>query len=438
MPSDLNDPDVRPLWQALADRLARGEAPATIKTVTAVLNPTGHAMITGWLAHGPSPSRRPLKTGPNGTTVPVSRLLTALGHTYQDLPDLVESTGLAIPPTGQDRRTAHHLRTTIDTYAEQALPDTPLLTTRLRSYGISAATLTERRHLIDALARARSLLPLPRPVHLARLAHHCTGDPHYFDLTGGPGALLVLLTRDLLHAAPPDTPAAERALLAQVGITAERLSQTVLVLNLRAAGSGPTDRALNLAHDDRRPHHLTLYDLTSHPPRLATDQVLLAVENPSLIDEALERHVKKPIACTSGSLTAVDHVLLNLARDSGVPITYAGDLDTWGHDVARIVSSRYTATITGMDHVIHRTALDAEPPWAFATPPSTDTSAGRRQAHANAPAENRALARIYQENPAILDLLLGQSADDPLPRPRQPAVAPASDPPQEHELSNGP
>ncbi|WP_413471428.1 DUF2399 domain-containing protein [Streptomyces sp. MB09-02B] len=68
----------------------------------------------------------------------------------------------------------------------------------------------------------------------------------------------------------------------------------------------------------------------------------------------VKRHVRKPIACTSGTLTAIDHVLLNLAHDSGVPITYAGDLDSWGHDIARIVSSRYTATITGMDHVIHR------------------------------------------------------------------------------------
>lgn len=38
---------------------------------------------------------------------------------------------------------------------------------------------------------------------------------------------------------------------------------------------------------------------------------------------------------------------------------------------------------------------------------------------------------------AILDLLLGQSTDGPLPRPRQPEAAPGSDLLQEDELSNG-
>ncbi|MGW8764275.1 TIGR02679 domain-containing protein [Streptomyces sp. NPDC055815] len=402
MPSDLQDPAIRPLWQSLADRLARGCDPAAIKTTTVHLTRDAQALIAGWLAHSaPGGRRRPLQTNSNGTTIPVPRLLTALGYTPHDLRTLIENAGIDIPDTAGTRTAAHLRRTAIDTYAACHLPDTPLLNARLRSYGISEETIEERRFLIDCLARVRTLLPLPRPLPLAILADRCTGDPHYFDLNdNGRGALLILLARDLLHAQHPDTPADERKLLTRLGIVADRLSQTVLLLNVKATGNGPTDRALNLAWKDRRPLHLTLHDLTAHPPALDADQNLLVVENTSLIDEALERHVTRPLACTRGNLSAVDHTLLALAQDTGLTIEYAGDHDPWGHAIADTVRRRYQATPVAMDAAAHRAAIDAEPDW-------------RRSARLRCePADAEPLQdRIYQENSALIDILLGPDRD---------------------------
>ncbi|MFI9191154.1 DUF2399 domain-containing protein [Streptomyces californicus] len=425
MPSDLHDPDIRPLWQSLADRLAQGDAPETIKTITVPLTRPARARIAGWLAHTTPPGRRrPLRTGDNGTTIPVPRLLTALGHTHHDLRNLIEAAGLHIPDTASTRTVARRLRTEIDSHAAHALPDAPLLNERLRSYGISEDTLEERRFLIDALARAHAVLPLPRRLSLARLAHHCAADPHYFDLNGnGRGALLVLLARDLLNAEQPDTPAGDRGLLARLGIVADRLSQTVLLFNVQATGDGPSDRALNLAYKDRRPAHLTLHDLTAHPPTLQAGQRLLVVENVSLIDEALERGVTRPLACTRGTLSAVDHTLLALARDAGLALEYAGDHDPWGHAIAATVHDRYRATLVAMDDAAHRSAADSEPDW------SRLPRAGRETNDHEPPRDRSGVeGRIYQENSAIIDMLLGASRSDPL----RPDTSPATSSAQSH------
>ncbi|MER7671354.1 DUF2399 domain-containing protein [Kitasatospora sp. NPDC096128] len=393
--SDLTDPDIRPLWEAIAARLARGDGPASIKNVTAALSRTGQAMVSGWLARSRRAGSRatPLREVRGGFAVPVPRLLEALGYTPGDLRGLVEAAGVEVPDTAGVRRATEQMRTDINRYAELALPDTPSLTARL-CYGISVDTIAERHRLIDALARARALLPLPRPVTLARLAHHCAGDPHYFDLNdNGHGDKLLLLARDLLQAEQPDTPAADRALLARLGMAADRLSQTVLVLGVGATGDGPTDRALNLARADDRPHHLTLHDLTAHPPALDPSRAWLVVENPSVVDEALMRQFDRPIVCTSGTLTAVDHTLLGLARNCGVPLEYSGDLDPAGHAIAAAVRTRYQATIKYMGEATAPESTDG-----MATPegPSPDTTV------------------IFQEHPALLDLLLGPCRTDPL------------------------
>ncbi|WP_328786167.1 DUF2399 domain-containing protein [Streptomyces sp. NBC_00273] len=411
MPSDLLDPDIRPLWQSLANRLGQGDAPETIKTVTVPLARPARARVAGWLAHTTSRGRlRSLRTGANGTTIPVPQLLAALGYTHHDLRNLVEAAGLHIPDTADTRTAARRLRREIDAHAVRSLPDTPLLQERLRCYGISEDSIVERRFLIDALARARALLPLPRPLSLARLAYHCARDSHYFDLNdNGRGSLLVLLARDLLNAGHPDTPAGERGLLARLGIFADRLSQTVLLLNIQAIGDGPSDRALNLAYEDRRTVHLTLHDLTAHPPTLESSQRLLVVENVSLIDEALERGFTKPIACTRGTLSAVDHTLLALAHAGGLSIDYAGDHDPWGHAIAATVHTRYRATLVAMDDAAHRSAVESEPDWSR-LPCASSENKDHETPHGRGGGEGR----VFQENIAIIDMLLGPSRTDPL------------------------
>jgi uncharacterized protein (TIGR02679 family) len=363
-------------------------------------------MVSGWLATGAAGRRAPLRVGPAGTVVPVPRLLAVLGHGPGDLRTLITRAGIDIQDTGAQRSRARRLRAQIDAHAAHVLPDAPLLTARLRLWGITEDTLAQRRHLIDALARIRPLLPFPRPVTLARLAHDSAGHPHYFDLNAdGYGDLVVLLARDLLGAPAPQTPAEERALLIQVGIAADRLSQTVLVLGVTALGDGPTDRALNQAHADHRPIHLTLYDLTVHPPVLDPGKSWTVVENPSVVDEAMMRGAGGPIVCTSGTLTAVDHTLLALARSCSISVEYSGDLDGGGHSIAAAVHSRYQAVVRHMDEQTRLAASSTRP-----LPPLPPTA----EADTGGTPPDPVPHPVYQEHPILLDLLLGPVPDDPL------------------------
>ncbi|MGP9017690.1 DUF2399 domain-containing protein [Streptomyces sp. BR1] len=288
---------------------------------------------------------------------------------------------------------------------------------RLRAGGVVDDKADQLRRLIDALARVRAVLPLSRPATLARLSHNCAGNPHHFDLNdAGQGARLVLLVADLLDAPLPDTPAAERALLARVGIVAGSQSQTVLLLNVNADGDGPTDQALRLAHEDQRPVHLTFHDLTAHPPTLSRTQPWLVVENPSVIHEALMRGITTPIVCTSGTLTAIDHALLALAHTSGVPMEYSGDIDTGGRHIAEAVLRRYEVPSREMDEKTRNAAVGAgtlyEGP--FAVPPLPAPEAA---ATGSGTGTGFSGSAIFQEHPIVLDRLLGPDPADPLPLP---------------------
>ncbi|MBB2506450.1 DUF2399 domain-containing protein [Amycolatopsis echigonensis] len=432
MDTDATDPDVKPLWDAVASRLANGAAPTSIRVVKAELSRAGRALITGWLAQNEPATRRrrQLDIVDGKTVIPLPRVLEALGLVAEDLPSVVPQLAGSFPDLAGERLRAARLRNDLWNHAETVLVDAPRLLARLRAAGVKDEKADDLRSLINALARARALLPLKRPVPLARLALACAGNPHFFDLTEEcHGAKLVLLAVDLLKATQPDTPAAARAMLARVGVFADRLSQTVLTLNVDAVGDGPVDRALRLACADRRPLHLTLYDLTCTPPTLATDRPWLVVENQSVVDEALIRQATTPIVCTAGSLSAVDHVILGIAQDAGVSIRYAGDLDVSGHAIAETVRSRYGGQVVHMDE---RTAQAAEAAGPLANqPPAVPLLDGpsRVPLHGDhnppIPSTNtdtdQGKYAVFQEHSVVLERLLGADSTDPL---RLPLAAP--------------
>ncbi|MGW1267424.1 DUF2399 domain-containing protein [Streptomyces sp. NPDC002491] len=202
----------------------------------------------------------------------------------------------------------------------------------------------------------------------------------------------------------PTRPDHVRALLAEFGIIADRLSATVLLHQVHPIGDGPIDQRLREA---TAPVALTLLDLTLSPPHLAPTP-LTVVENPSVLEEALARASTLPLACTSGQLRAVDHALLQLAVDQGVPLRYAGDLDTAGLQIATTVHQLYGAELVAMDAaLVHAAKSTASAVPIGALPP----------AHANTELGQalRTGGRIvYQEHDAVLDrLLLTQEASLP-------------------------
>jgi uncharacterized protein (TIGR02679 family) len=327
--------------------------------------------------------------------VPLAPLLKALGLPEHGLQPLVErAVGRDVVNRKERRFTTAQLRQDLKDYTAARLPHLPRLQARL-AVGADEDTASDTRRLTDALASITRQLPHRPPRTLAKLAHDHAGDPHYFDLATLPGQRLVAAVAELAGRPEPTRPDHVRALLADHGILADRLWATVLLHGVRATGDGPIDRRLNEAPT---PVALNLLDLTGTPPRLAPEP-LTVVENPSVLEAAMERASTQPMACTSGQLRAVDHALLQLAVDQGIPLYYAGDLDAAGIQIAATVRQLYGAELIAMDADLVHTAgsIPSAIPLS-ALPEACDPSL--------ADALRAAGRVIYQEHDAALARLL--------------------------------
>ncbi|PTA46013.1 TIGR02679 domain-containing protein [Micromonospora sp. RP3T] len=400
MPADLTylaaDVDLHPLWRAVHGRLCAGTRPEAINTVRVLaLSTAGIAQLRTWLDTSTRRRRGTSAVTVSGdtATVPLRELLAALDIDRESLIALVEkAVGEPVVDRSAATLAAADRRAQLWQYATEELPDLPQLVARMRVTGVGEDD-TEIRHSIAALSAALRRIPARPPVPLAKLAHDITGDPHYFDLTTLNGIRLVAAIAERAGQPEPNRPDLVRALLATVGVIADRLYATVLLFNVEAVGDGPIDRRLR---DSPAPVALTLLDLVHHPPILAP-QTLTVVENPSVVEVAFIAGVRQPIACTSGQLRAIDHVLFQLAVAHGVRLRYAGDIDAAGRQIAAVVASTYGAELVAMDD---DTASEARH-----HPPATPRPRPREgeQSHAL----TAATAAVYQEHDVLLARILG-------------------------------
>ncbi|QNE18229.1 DUF2399 domain-containing protein [Kribbella qitaiheensis] len=343
-----SDPELRPLWDSLHERLSSGTAAAAISSVSIPdLSPGGVATLRAWLDTNTGRTRHTaVKRTQRGVTVPVRNLLARLGVSSDELGAFLErATGQPLTNRAAVRRQAADLRGQLWTYADARLKGYPQLVNQLRAVGLSGDDDTSVRQLIDALAEALAWVSTkPGPISLAKLAHDITGDPHYFDLKDLAGSRLLAGVAELHNQPAPTRPHLVRAFLASAGIIADRLLSTVLLHNVVAVGDGPIDRRLR---DSANPVALTYLDLTSTPPTFGP-QVLTVVENPSVLEAAMAAGARHAFACTSGNLGHVDHALLQLAADQRLDLRYSGDLDSAGHEIARTVVNWYGASPVAM------------------------------------------------------------------------------------------
>ncbi|WP_211257862.1 DUF2399 domain-containing protein [Lentzea albidocapillata] len=329
------------------------------------------------------------------TIVPLREVLVTLAVPVSDLVTLVElAVGRPVIDTAALRRQASSQRRDLWSEVEFHLPNLPVLVARMRAAGTDDEAATRR--FVRALAEVVAALPLDPPTSLAKLAHDSAGDPHYFDLDRIAGARLVCAVAERSAVPEPTRPDLVRALLAEVGILADRLSSTILLHQVRVVGDGPTDRRLR---DASTPIPVTLLDLTVHPPTFAV-QTLTVVENPSVLEAAMERKSPHAFACTSGQLGSVDHALLQLAADQGLTLRYAGDLDAAGLQIAQQVVTTYGATLVAMSADVVRYAGADSSAVLFTSPPEW---IGDDLYDAI-----RATSRVvYQEHDAVLEQLIG-------------------------------
>jgi uncharacterized protein (TIGR02679 family) len=342
------DTHLKPLWSAIHDRLCSGADPGSLHTVKVEgLSTVGVATLRTWLD---TTTRRrrgnsSVATSDGVTSVPLRELLRVLKINADEVQSLVEqAVGQPVINRSAIRQHAAARREDLWAYASEQLPKLPLLVKRMRAAGVGEDDIPLRK-TIDALASATARLPSNPPVSLAKLAHDCADDPHFFDLDGLPGKRLVSAVAELSRREEPERPDRVRVLLAEVGVIADRLSATVLLHNVRVIGDGPIDRRLR---DSTTPVALTLLDLTRHPPVFAP-QILTVVENPSVLEAVMTAERTHAFAVTSGQLGSVDHALLQLAHDQGITLRYSGDLDSKGLQIAAAVVRDYGAKLLAMD-----------------------------------------------------------------------------------------
>jgi uncharacterized protein (TIGR02679 family) len=402
------DADLRPLWEAVHAKLNTGVEPAQLATVKVDgLSAGGIAILRMWL--DTSTRRRrgtsAVTTAADGKTrVPLRELLARLRISVDRLPVIAElALGERVVNRALARRAGAIAREALWEQVEAALSVVPRLTERIRAGGVADDDIDllaqQVRQLGSALAMIETLRQSDaKRLSLAKLAHDCTGDPHTFDLDGLTGRRLVEAVAEVLGENEPTRPDAVRALLARAGVLADRLSSTVLVLNLSATGTGPVDHRLRLGGG---PLPLTLYDLTVHPPMLAACR-LLVVENPSVFEAAMAVGYTGALACTSGHLRAVEHAFLQRAVDCRVRLTYAGDVDRDGLIIAHQIQQLYGAELAGMDEHIVASAGPNSSSVALGTLPDM-VPAGLKEVLAT---HRRA---VYQENDVVLNALLSNT-----------------------------
>jgi uncharacterized protein (TIGR02679 family) len=381
-----NDTDLKPLWDAVHDRLCAGASPEALATVRVTgLNRAGLAQLRSWLDTSTRRRRSSaIRSTGDSATVPLRELLTVLDIPISQLATLVElAAGKSIVDRSSQARASAARRDELWQHAASQLPTLPQLIIRMRTVGIGEDT-SDVRTTIAALAAVLGTIPVSPPIPLAKLAHDTVGNPHFFDLDQLAGKRLVAAVAEHTGRPAPTRPDLARALLAESGIIADRLSATVLVLNARVVGDGPIDQRLR---DSTTPVALTLLDLVQHPPRFAA-QTLTVVENPSVLEVAYLNHSKQALACTSGHLRAVDHTLFRLAVEQGIRLRYAGDIDDVGQHIAGIVADTYGAEIIAMDPSVVAEARTLPP---AVVPPDPVRTATRP---------------TYQEHDAVLKRIL--------------------------------
>ncbi len=247
--------------------------------------------------------------------------------------------------------------------ADAGLPDVviELLIARRWLGAAAAPELPERAGRLAAVLRA--LPGGPRGASaaegtlLATLASDLFADPHTLDRDTmlGRAAVRVLAARAAAKSGAGPAVTAEaadacasaagwRAAWSAAGVTCDRLSSTVLVLNLPLPGSGPAAVLLRAAAAVAEPVWLTARSLVAPWPleAILADLPVRVCENPSVVESAADRLGADcaALVCTYGRPSTAAWLLLTALSRCGAQILVSADRDSAGDSIARELLAR--------------------------------------------------------------------------------------------------
>lgn len=208
--------------------------------------------------------------------------------------------------------------------------------------------------VLQSVCGAESGAALPLPV----LAERITGDTKA--LSGTPLASLVLRALARRESQPaPTTRTDARNLWEKVGVLVDDLASQVLVLNLRAKGTGLASWLCEAA-DSAVPFRITLHQLVTTPIVPEAKEVFVC-ENPAVLRVAAAEcgAACAPLVCTEGQPSEAAHRLLSTCVSAGVTLRWRGDFDWTGLRTTSTALARYAAIPWRMSRSDYETALAA-------------------------------------------------------------------------------
>lgn len=331
-------PALAPLWDELARRYAASDRPvATV--VLSGLDRDARAALADLLGI----DRLPAAT----CRVSTARVAEALGleATDDNLRALVEELRGPIVNRAAERQAARAGRDGLWAWlaGEVALGGLDGWVTRLRRAGVPRGDVDAHRDRLRGVLGVLCRLPA-EDVLLSVLARETLGDPHGLDRGRWAATVVLDAVATSRGKAPPSTAEEARALWTEVGVVADALSSTVLVVGLRTTGVDPLATFLGASASGGEPAVVTLAQLQRWPVDSVEATDVYVVENPSLVADAAARGpVLAPLVCTSGWPNVAVLTLLRQLVACGAELHHHADFDPSGLEIVRLLADRVGA-----------------------------------------------------------------------------------------------
>ncbi|GAA4783567.1 hypothetical protein GCM10023200_16270 [Actinomycetospora chlora] len=324
VPDALLAPAFAPVWRQVSAALdRRGLADRGRVRLRGELDRSVHRDLIAFLGH-----RRQIVL----REIDLAQLEDLLRRLGTDLFAVLEAAGCA--PTGRkEAREAEQARRgerddALDGLARERLGDRPWVSDWARAMRRHVTNAQEARRAIDVVHRVLEEADLARGRRsrgeIAALV--VPGGAHGLD-RGNPARTWIRTA--LAHRAGEPTAADEPSLWEAAGLPGDVVSKPVLTWHLPLLGDGVATgvRAFTAAGAPTALTTLSIRDLVVDVP---PGTVILSVENPRLLEAAVQQRLAAPLVCTSGEPTSGALALLEALRDAGAVVRHHGDVDAGG------------------------------------------------------------------------------------------------------------
>lgn len=363
----LAHPSLVPLWTAVRARLERNSLALT-GTLTLTLDEVGARRLGGLLG---------TRSAAGETRLPLTALDAALRSSNAGcglLTAVADLTGSPLADRPAERAHRRTAQARVWARLEEALEDAglaqclwvPQWREQVRTAGLlTRAGAQGATEALEGAVRALQILgpalaPAPAPaaadgLGLGHLAARTTADAHGLDGGRLAGALVLRAVAVALQVPFPGDAAGRRRLWEQVGVYADQVSGTVLVLGLRPPGDQPWPAMLRARADLGLATHLTVSELAAPSctglPLARAGQVIHICENPQVLQAAAQLSLDAPLVCTSGMPSTATWNLLERLHCDGAELRYHGDFDWPGISIAaRVLRLAHPWRLSGHDY----------------------------------------------------------------------------------------